>query len=178
MSSFQQALLLLSIALHYLYSAEASAALVTCGSVIKLSHARTSYLLHSHEIAYGSGSGQQSVTGYDSSDDANSLWIIRGLKGHWCPQGSSIKSGFQLRLQHASTRKFLHSHHFESPLSGQQEVSAFGSDTDSDDMDIWQVDWDKGAGEWTQDQQVRLRHAHTGVYLASGPQRRGSWSIY
>ena len=51
---------------------------VTCGSVVKLSHDSTKFLLHSHEIAYGSGSGQQSVTGYQTGDDANSLWVVRG----------------------------------------------------------------------------------------------------
>lgn len=48
--------------------------------MIKLAHFGTKYLLHSHEIAYGSGSGQQSVTGYPTGDDANSLWIVRGPK--------------------------------------------------------------------------------------------------
>ena len=37
-----------------------------------------------------------------------------------------------IRLQHLNTRAFLHSHHFSSPLSGNQEVSAFG-DSDSGD---------------------------------------------
>ena len=50
---------------------------VTCGSLIKLQHEGTKGLLHSHEIAYGSGSGQQSVTGSFESDDANSMWIVR-----------------------------------------------------------------------------------------------------
>lgn len=37
---------------------------VTCGSTIKLQHAKTSHYLHSHEVSYGAlGSGQQSVTG-------------------------------------------------------------------------------------------------------------------
>lgn len=35
---------------------------VTCRSVIKLRNLRGAFL-HSHEIPYGSGSGQQSVTG-------------------------------------------------------------------------------------------------------------------
>lgn len=52
---------------------------VTCGSVIKLQHASTGVNLHSHEIAYGSGSGQQSVTGYTGGDDANDYWAIRGV---------------------------------------------------------------------------------------------------
>lgn len=31
-----------------------------------------------------------------------------------------------IRLQHLNTGRFLHSHLFTSPLSGNQEVSAFG----------------------------------------------------
>ena len=53
---------------------------VTCGSVIKLQHANTGVHLHSHEISYGSGSGQQSVTGYTGGDDANDYWAVRGVE--------------------------------------------------------------------------------------------------
>lgn len=53
---------------------------VTCGSLIKLLHIGTNHRLHSHEIAYGSGSGQQSVTGFSGADDANSYWIVRGTE--------------------------------------------------------------------------------------------------
>ena len=53
---------------------------VTCGSVVKLKHASSEYDLHSHEISYGSGSGQQSVTGYQDTSDAASLWAIVGEK--------------------------------------------------------------------------------------------------
>jgi dolichyl-phosphate-mannose--protein O-mannosyl transferase len=31
-----------------------------------------------------------------------------------------------LRLEHLSTKKNLHSHHFSSPLSQNQEISAYG----------------------------------------------------
>lgn len=51
---------------------------MTCGSVIKVQHSATGALLHSHDITYGSGSGQQSVTGFAGGDDANSYWIVRG----------------------------------------------------------------------------------------------------
>ena len=40
---------------------------VTCGSTIKLTHRPSGYRLHSHEIPYGSGSRQQSVTGFPSA---------------------------------------------------------------------------------------------------------------
>jgi dolichyl-phosphate-mannose--protein O-mannosyl transferase len=46
--------------------------------VIKLKHLASGFRLHSHDIKYGSGSGQQSVTGFPNIDDANSLWVIRG----------------------------------------------------------------------------------------------------
>ena len=36
---------------------------MSCGSTLKLQHSSLSTFLHSHEVQYGSGSGQQSVTG-------------------------------------------------------------------------------------------------------------------
>ncbi len=36
--------------------------------------------LHSHDVKYGSGSGQQSVTGMQVNTDYNSLWTIK--EGH------------------------------------------------------------------------------------------------
>jgi len=35
---------------------------VTCGSSIKLKHVSSGFHVHSHNIQWGSGSGQQSVT--------------------------------------------------------------------------------------------------------------------
>lgn len=47
---------------------------VTCGSVIKLANeAKPAVRLHSHDIKYGSGSGQQSVTAVENQD-TNSYW--------------------------------------------------------------------------------------------------------
>jgi dolichyl-phosphate-mannose--protein O-mannosyl transferase len=48
---------------------------VTHGSVIKLQHERTKFRLRSHEVPYGSGSQQQSVTGFPGVEDANSFWV-------------------------------------------------------------------------------------------------------
>ena len=36
---------------------------MSCGSTLKLQHSSLSTFLHSHDVQYGSGSGQQSVTG-------------------------------------------------------------------------------------------------------------------
>lgn len=49
---------------------------ITWTSVIKLENLHSSVRLHSHEVNYGSGSGQQSVTGNSNKDDINSHWQI------------------------------------------------------------------------------------------------------
>lgn len=113
-------------------------------------HERTRFRLHSHEVPYGSGSGQQSVTAFPSVDDSNSYWvcwwlillfwifywkikgqrfkhgslqIVRPLLGSSSKQGDSISAGTIIRLQHMRTRKWLHSHLHASPISGNLEVS-------------------------------------------------------
>lgn len=53
---------------------------VTCCSLIKLENVNTGVRLHSHDIKYGSGSGQQSVTGTSETGDINSHWQILGRK--------------------------------------------------------------------------------------------------
>ena len=85
-----------------------SNSLVTCGSALKLQHVKTNVRLHSHEVNYGSGSGQQvgipqallvywlvrfitfyhqSVTGISNSDDVNSYWLVGGKHGERCQRG-------------------------------------------------------------------------------------------
>lgn len=45
-------------------------------------------------------------------------------QGNHCPQGSPLTKNQKLRLQHAPTRKWLHSHLHLSPLSQNQEVGS------------------------------------------------------
>ncbi|KAJ0019059.1 hypothetical protein NQD34_006628 [Periophthalmus magnuspinnatus] len=140
---------------------------VTCGSLVKLLNTRHNVRLHSHDVKYGSGnarSGQQSVTGVDAADDANSYWQIRGKPGRPCTRGTPIKCGQHVRFTHMKTARNLHSHHFSSPLSSNQEVSAFGARGEGDDLDVWAVQCD---GEhWERDDSVRLKHVGTDVFLA------------
>ncbi|KAH7523975.1 stromal cell-derived factor 2-like protein [Ziziphus jujuba] len=138
---------------------------ITYGSVIKLMHERTKFRLHSHDVPYGSGSGQQSVTGFPNVDDSNSYWIVKPLDG--AKQGDKIKSGTIIRLQHMKTRKWLHSHLHASPISGKQEVSCFGSENESDTGDYWRLLIEGSGKTWKQDQRVRIQHVDTGVYLHS-----------
>lgn len=140
---------------------------VTCGSVVKIANAESSDRLHSHDVKYGSGSGQQTVTGVPHADDVNSYWLVRGPYGEEnCQRGTVVQCGSSLRLQHLQTRKFLHSHRFKSPLSGNQEVSCFGSDDHSDAGDNWVVECASSNSEqWRRDDNVRLMHADTNAYL-------------
>ena len=85
---------------------------MTCGSVVKLQHASTGVNLHSHEISYGSGSGQQSVTGYTGGDDANDYWAVRGTEV--CNLATSVPVSSSCILPDNSLRN-SGSHHAEKP---------------------------------------------------------------
>ena len=122
--------------------------------------------LHSHGIAWGSGSGQQSVTTNSVKNDKSklhddiwhppfhlelyfkrlqselgSLWLLKeGFYAEQCEIGKPIACGDIIRLEHVDTRKNLHSHLFKAPLSGNQEVSAFGDEFGNGDTgDNWEV---------------------------------------
>ncbi|RIA95980.1 MIR motif-containing protein [Glomus cerebriforme] len=138
---------------------------VTCGSAVKLTHKPSNYKLHSHSIAYGSGSGQQSVTGLPNADDPDSLWIIKGAHDESCSRGEPIKCGTTIRLQHSGTSRLLHSHLHRSPISQQQEVSAFdGLDTG----DNWKlICMDKSSIYWLREQKIQLIHKETSKYLSA-----------
>nr|SVE76034.1 EOG090X0E0P [Daphnia hispanica] len=138
---------------------------VTCGSAVKLQNSAYKIRLHSHDVKYGSGSGQQSVTGTDTTDDVNSHWAILGPLNKTCKRGEPVECGSTIRFHHLTTRKFLHSHLFSSPLSGSQEVSAFGENGVGDTGDYWKVVCD--GDFWERDDNVVFRHVDTNVYLAT-----------
>lgn len=50
---------------------------VTCGSAVTLQNKENSYFLHSHGIAWGSGSGQQSVTAVDAVSGIGNIWLVK-----------------------------------------------------------------------------------------------------
>ncbi|XP_019366519.1 PREDICTED: stromal cell-derived factor 2, partial [Gavialis gangeticus] len=116
------------------------------------------------DVRYGSGSGQQSVTGVSAVDDSNSYWRIRGKTSTVCGRGTPVKCGQSIRLTHINTGRNLHSHHFTSPLSGNQEVSAFGEDGEGDYLDDWTVVC--SGPYWARDSEVRFKHSSTDVFLS------------
>ncbi|XP_023327953.1 stromal cell-derived factor 2 [Eurytemora carolleeae] len=139
---------------------------VTCGSVVKLINSGHKIRLHSHDVKYGSGSGQQSVTGITLSEDVNSHWTIKGPgELNYCTRGEPVQCGQKIRLEHLTTHRNLHSHLFSSPLSNAQEVSAFGESGVGDTGDVWSVICE--GDFWNRDGKVRFKHQDTGVYLAA-----------
>lgn len=112
---------------------------VTCGSVLKLLNNDYRVRLHSHDVKYGTGSGQQSVTGTEVQEDVNSHWVVKSATGKICSRGDIIKCGTMIRLEHLTTGKNLHSHFFSSPLSSNQEISCYGDDGEGDTGDHWFV---------------------------------------
>ncbi|XP_061784272.1 stromal cell-derived factor 2-like [Nerophis lumbriciformis] len=110
------------------------------------------------------GSGQQSVTGVESADDGNSYWQIRGKPDHLCQRGTAIKCGQAIRFTHMKTGRNLHTHHFSSPLSNNQEVSAFGENGEGDDLDVWTVQCD--GTYWERNDVVRFKHMGTNIFLS------------
>mmetsp|Transcript_41327 Transcript_41327/g.104208 ORF Transcript_41327/g.104208 Transcript_41327/m.104208 type:complete len:217 (-) Transcript_41327:76-726(-) len=137
---------------------------VTCGSLIKLKHVSTEARLHSHNVNYATGSRQQSVTGLKSAADPGSFWTIREPFGeNQCIQGTPIKANDKIRLFHAASGKFLHSHLHSSPITRYQEVSCFGGESQSNSGDDWIVVLKDPY--WMQESKIRLEHADTHSFL-------------
>ncbi|KAH6939241.1 hypothetical protein HPB50_016565 [Hyalomma asiaticum] len=137
---------------------------VTCGSLIKLLNRRWDVRLHSHEVRYSGGSGQQSVTATEKPDDVNSHWMVKGQSDTSCSRGERIRCGEIVRLQHLKTGRNLHSHNFPSPLSSKQEISAHGENGQGNSGDFWRVVCK--TGYWERDGDVRLKHADTEAWLS------------
>ena len=158
--------------LQFLYYAAAQdAQTVTCGSTIKLVHDASKFHLHSHPVAWGSGSGQQSITATERQDDRNSLWIIKeempyGSKT--CELATPIMCGSKVSFEHVETKKNLHSHLFRAPISGNQEVSGFGENGFGDTGDNWIVECQPKEKYWQRGTKVTFKHADTSKYLSSG----------
>ena len=155
--------------------------LVTCGSSVKLSHyeskaqTKTEYFLSSEEKQLGGGSGQQIVTAITKPDSTNALWYLRGPNDEdsrgseaACTKGVAepIACGSIIRITHLDTLRNLHSHNVRSPLSRQQEVSAYGEgDMAGDNGDDWKVIC-RGK-YWKREEMVQFQHVDSGKYLGA-----------
>ncbi len=148
---------------------------VKYGDTVRLIHLMTKHALHSHGINYTHprSSGQQQVTAY-SGHDSNDYWLIKGQHGLPTDKksGQPIRHRDVIRLEHVATKRNLHSHSDAlSPLTSQQEVTAFGDKGEGDANDNWQVEVD-GKGIWYEKKQIRLIHLDTRHALHS---HEGHW---
>ena len=85
-----------------------------------------------------------------------------------CRTGKKIKCGAYIRLEHTNTGKNLHSHsNFASPVTGRQEVSAFGNSGEGDGGDNWEIECDSDDvnGYVYGKTKFYLKHRDTGLYL-------------
>jgi len=145
---------------------------IGCNSAVKLQHKSTGYYLSSMGINWGSGSGQQAVTTQHSRASSDSMFLIKDAhpssenKGE-CDLGQPIKCGQTIRLEHLNTQKNVHTHAFRSPLTNNQEVSAFGEQGVGDSGDDWVVICATKSGTWERGENVEFRSVDTGRYLAS-----------
>ena len=130
---------------------------------IKLRHVATGGSLHSHALNYThpGTSGQQQVTVFDGADN-NDLWIVKGPNGQpeMYKEGLVIRQGDVIRLEHLTTKRNLHSHNKPSPLTSQQEVTAFGENGAGDFNDNWRVEVLIGR-EWRENVNIRLIHVES-----------------
>ena len=156
---------------------------VTCGSAIKLSHyeskaqTRQEHFLNSEGKNLGSGSGQQIVTAVTNPTTTNTLWWIRPPNDpesrsneiSACKSGKpaeKIQCGSIVRLTHLNSMRNLHSHDVRSPLSRQQEVSAYGQgDGVGDNGDDWKLICN--SGHWKREEMFQLLHIDSKRYLGA-----------
>lgn len=85
-----------------------------------------------------------------------------------CRTGRRIKCGDLIRLEHMNSGRNLHSHsNFASPVSGRQEVSAFGDQGDGDGGDNWEVECESDDidGYVQGKTKFYLKHRDSGLYL-------------
>lgn len=143
---------------------------IRIGDTIRLLHRLTGFALHSNHALYShpGSSKQQQVTAFGGAD-LNDSWVVKAQNGFGdtTRRGRVVSHGDIIRLEHRNTRKNLHSHRgAPSPVTGQQEVTAFGTDGVGDTNDNWRVDISQ-RGFWKEEVPVRLIHVESECALHS-----------
>ncbi|KAJ2050511.1 hypothetical protein GGH13_008764, partial [Coemansia sp. S155-1] len=142
---------------------------IKIGTVLALKHLATGRLLRtdrSHSTA--SGSNQQLVYASRRNPADDDWWQVLPANQDVPVPGSIVSYGTQIRLRHINTGRHLHSHF--GFTAGQNEVTAYGDQTLSDENDHWVVErWGDGgyAQTWKSTDAIVLRHYVSGMALHS-----------
>ncbi|KAI9318495.1 MIR motif-containing protein [Dichotomocladium elegans] len=146
---------------------------VRYGNTITLYHLATGKYLNSDEYTYQSGSYQQRVYANDCNE-CDAEWIVLPIIGSDECMGNEVGFDDPFRLKHVRTGRYLHSHpDIASPASEQQEVTAFGSDEESDQNDVWRLEalpeyeYPEEDYLWHLDLPHVIRHVETNLTLHS-----------
>ncbi|KAJ2849201.1 hypothetical protein IWW36_002800 [Coemansia brasiliensis] len=145
---------------------------IKIGSMLALKHLGSGrHLRTDRSHSTQSGSNQQLVYAHGWATDELDRWQVLPANTETPAPGSIISYGTQVRLRHYETGRHLHSHYgFFEPVSGQNEVTAFGDQTQSDENDHWVIErWgDGGYGQtWKATDPIVLRHYVSGMTLCS-----------
>ncbi|HVT73841.1 MAG TPA: MIR domain-containing protein [Lacunisphaera sp.] len=147
---------------------------ITYGCKIRLKHSATSLFLKSvaKNYIHPAGSFQQ-IVGANALSDSDAIWLVKGSDGSGTGYraGETVNHGDIIRLEHVATAKNLHSHSKLSPLTRQQEVTAYsdGRPGIGDGNDNWRVDLGV-PGPWLENATMcldfrstaRVLHSHSG----------------
>ncbi|CAG9834515.1 unnamed protein product [Diabrotica balteata] len=115
---------------------------VAYGAIITLKNHRTGGgYLHSHFHLYpeGVGARQQQITTYTHKDD-NNKWIIKKFNSETADGIEIIKNGDLVRLEHIPTKRNLHSHKEQAPITKKHfQVTGYGENGTGDANDVWRI---------------------------------------
>ncbi|KAF7269385.1 hypothetical protein GWI33_017588 [Rhynchophorus ferrugineus] len=115
---------------------------VAYGAIVTLKNHRTGGgYLHSHFHLYpeGIGARQQQITTYTHKDD-NNKWIIKKFNTEEVKGVEIVKSGDLVRLEHIATRRNIHSHKEQGPITKKHyQVTGYGENGLGDANDVWRV---------------------------------------
>lgn len=133
---------------------------VTYYGEVRLQHVATGVHASSLDVNYVNGSKQQLTRGVNSSTLGELVWVVFPTVEDPRPQGAGVECGEAVRLLHAVSQKWLHSHDIGDFFGLGLEITAFDG---SDSGDRWRVECE-GAVEVMKP--FVLRHEVTGRFLS------------
>ncbi|XP_062502290.1 protein O-mannosyl-transferase 2-like [Corticium candelabrum] len=160
---------------------------VAYGSIVTMkNHRAGGGLLHSHPHLYPEGVGimQQQITAYSHKDENNKFLIKPAQQNFSLELNASspihyVKSGDIIVLEHIMTRRNLHSHVVQAPLTTRHfQVTGYGENGSGDANDFWMIEvtgGSKGDRIKTVSSVVRLTHVSIGCSLHSHDKQLPKW---